>query len=76
MSCISMLCFHVYAHLCICAFVCICVRVYASTSHICTYICCVFVGMTGVYAHIVCSSVCRVFECMSCIRAYVLRLCV
>ena len=68
MSCISMLCVHVYAHLCICAFVCtcicLCVRVYASTSHIRTYICCVFVGMTCVYAYIVCSVVhsciCRV----------------
>ena len=66
------MCVRIYAYVCLC----VCVRVYPSTSQIRTYICSVFVGMPCVYAYLVCSSVGRAFECMSCIRAYALRLCV
>ena len=39
MSCISMLCVHVYAHLCICAFVCVAVEVVGGSTRVGHSIC-------------------------------------
>ena len=63
--CSVFMCMRIYAYVPLC----VCVRVHASTSHILTYACCVFVGMRCVYAYLVCSSVCRAF-----VHTYVLRL--